>query len=438
METLAKFFDFYVKITADTGRKYKLDILESIKDDEDIKRYLHFLLNTYITTGLSAKKYNKLEKMTVDHDIVTPTATVLDMMDYIKMYNTGADNYMMTIKDFIDKFVGEQYRALFRGIMTKNLPLGVDAKTVNKVMPGLIPTFDVMLANKYFDNPKVVEGKEFALTTKIDGCRIIAIKDHNKVTFWTRQGQPYEGLVDLEDEMLKYIPDGLALDGELTLLDKGDLDSGEQYKATTKLCRTKDTEKHGLKMLVFDCILAEDFKEQKSEWTYDTRRNYLESIMRDFYDTDGNLIHSFKYFELLPILYRGSDTSKITEILDEQVDKGEEGIMINIVDACYDFRRTNALLKCKKFQDTEVKVIGFEEGTNKLFGTLGALICEYKGSVVKVGSGFTDDDRDYIWWHKYEYENKYITVKYFEESYDSKTGLPSLRFPIFKGLRVDK
>ena len=30
-----------------------------------------------------------------------------------------------------------------------------------------------------------------------------------------------------------------------------------------------------------------------------------------------------------------------------------------------------------------------------------------------------------------EYLNKFITVKYFEESYNSTTGIPSLRFPVF-------
>ena len=148
-------------------------------------------------------------------------------------------------------------------------------------------------------------------------------------------------------------------------------------------------------------------------------------------------IHDFKYFEKLPILYQGTDTSKIIELLEEQTSKGEEGVMINVWDAPYDFKRTNQLLKVKKFQDTEVKVIGFQEGTNKYAGTLGALVCEYKYSTVDVGSGFSDALRDEIWANKDVWLGKIITVKYFEETYNSATGLPSLRFPVFIRVRED-
>ena len=78
----------------------------------------------------------------------------------------------------------------------------------------------------------------------------------------------------------------------------------------------------------------------------------------------------------------------------------------------------NNLLKCKKFQDTEVEIIGFEEGINKLAGTLGAFICNYKGNELKVGSGLSDEDRSYFWANKEKYLGKFITVKYFEEILD--------------------
>ena len=85
----------------------------------------------------------------------------------------------------------------------------------------------------------------------------------------------------------------------------------------------------------------------------------------------------------------------------------------------------------------DLKVVGFQEGTNKYAGTLGALVCEYKYSTVDVGSGFSDALRDEIWANKDAWLGKIITVKYFEETYNSATGLPSLRFPVFIRVRED-
>jgi DNA ligase-1 len=56
---------------------------------------------------------------------------------------------------------------------------------------------------------------------------------------------------------------------------------------------------------------------------------------------------------------------------------------------------------------------------------------------VRVGSGLSDEDRAYFWNNQDKIIGKYITVKYFETSTDSKTGLESLRFPIYMRVRED-
>jgi DNA ligase-1 len=213
------------------------------------------------------------------------------------------------------------------------------------------------------------------------------------------------------------------------LLDKGTLDSKEQYKETMKIVRTKDKEKHGIKMLVFDCMTAEEFKKQNCKHDYIVRRADAELL---FHQGD------FQYFELLPILYRGDDISKITEILEEQVANGEEGIMINILDAKYEFKRTNNLLKVKKMQTMDLEIIDFEEGEGRLAGTLGAILVRYKnGNVVKVGSGFSDQLRKEIWQNRNSHLGTICEIQYFEETTNADGG-ESLRFPIFKDFRHDK
>jgi DNA ligase-1 len=147
----------------------------------------------------------------------------------------------------------------------------------------------------------------------------------------------------------------------------------------------------------------------------------------------------FKYFELLPLLYVGEDTSKITEILEEEVANGEEGVMVNVWDASYEFKRTNALLKCKKFDSLDLEVVGIEEGSGRLTGTLGAIHVRYKdGNIVKVGSGFSDEERKLYWSKPDLIMNRVVEIRYFEESTNADKTF-SLRFPTWcSNIRTDK
>lgn len=424
MILLEKFKKFIEEINLNNGRLYKQNILVNYKDDEDIKYLLHFIYNPYIVTGISTKKLER--NVVLDEIKISFRATsTRSLLEYLKVHNTGRDEDIEVINAF-KAIIHEDYIDLLNKIICKNIQIGVDAITINKMIPNLVPTFNVMLANSYFDHPATIEGKEFALTTKIDGGRIIAIKENNTVTFYTRSGQKYEGLVDLEKEMLEKMPNNLALDGEITLLNPGNLSSKEQYKETMKITR-KLGEKHGVKMKVFDAMTAKDFKAQKCNQSYLTRRITLNTIFNN----------TFSYFEMLPILYQGSNIDQISNILNQQIQKGEEGIMINILDAPYEFKRTNNLLKVKKMQDIDLEIIGFEEGINRNQGKLGALLANYKGNVLKVGSGFSDQLREEIWKNKEDYLGLTMTVQYFEET-SNADGEVSLRFPVFIDFRYDK
>ena len=402
-------------------------MLTKYKDDEIIQKYLKIAYDPYTVFGISTKKLNKKVAGMNPY----PCDTIFELFDYLAENNTGTDQDVRVCQEFIYG-VGVWDRdaaALLEKLICKDLSIGCDSKTINKEIPDLIPTFNVQLANKYFDKPEFVEGKQFAITTKIDGGRIIALKENGQVSFYTRAGQKYEGLVDLESEMLRLMPEGTCLDGEITLLDRGSLSSKEAYKETMKIVRTKDKEKHGIKMIVFDCMTAEEFKKQDCPDDYGTRRAMAQVLLS---------AAEFKYFELLPILYAGNDSAKVLELLDEAVAKGEEGVMINITDAKYEFGRTWSLMKVKKMSTVDLEIVGYEEGSGRLSGTLGAILVRYKdGNIVKVGSGFSDGLRDLIWENKDDYLSTICEIQYFEETTNADGGV-SLRFPIFKDFRPDK
>ena len=451
MQSLIEFKEFVDEVQQNNSRNYKLEVLKKYKENENIKRYLDFIYNPYKITGISEGKLYKEVSM-----VVQGVTSMYELMDYLLVHNTGKDEDIAVIQQYKDTLDIDYYE-IFDSVITKSLSLGVDVLSINKCMGNLIPVFSVQLANKYFDKPEVVEGKTFALTTKIDGGRIIAIKENGKVTFYTRQGQVYEGLVDLEQEMLEKLPDNICLDGEITLLDKGNLTSKDQYKETMKITRKKG-EKHGVKMLVFDCMNAEEFRNQNCVTPYLERRNnmlYKFSELlpdcdisikvnsgiesKDYYNGIIDLLNSkFTYFQILPYLYLGDDVNQINKWLNYNIEHGEEGVMINILHAPYSFKRTSDLLKVKKMLDIDLEVVGYEEGSGNFSGMLGAFLVRYKeGNIVKVGSGFNKELRQEIWKNPDAYIGKVISVQYFEETVNQQGGI-SLRFPVYLDFRSDK
>lgn len=279
-----------------------------------------------------------------------------------------------------------------------------------------------MLANKYFEHQDKVVGKNFTLTTKLDGIRCITLKENGKVTFWSRQGHHIEHLVEIEPELEQLQADNFMLDGELLISNRSGAASKDQYKATTQIVRTLGV-KQGVTYNVFDGMSLQDYQSRHCGMSFDQRRDWLKLILPEL-----------THVKIVPELYSGTDVSKIDFYLQRAIQNHEEGIMININDALYSFTRSSTLLKVKVMHDCDLRIVAAYEGDGRLTGTLGALGVDYKGSELGVGTGFSDEDRALLWAQRDQLVGRVVTVQYFEETHDAK-GIYSLRFPVFKGLR---
>ena len=108
------------------------------------------------------------------------------------------------------------------------------------------------------------------------------------------------------------------------------------------------------------------------------------------------------------------------------------------------FHKPKQLLKVKKFNEGDVLVTDILEGEGRLEGTLGKVEVQfkYKGDIYtnNIGSGFSDEEREYYWEHKDELIGKVVTIKYFEITKNEQGGF-GFRFPTWKGreyIRFDK
>ena len=115
--------------------------------------------------------------------------------------------------------------------------------------------------------------------------------------------------------------------------------------------------------------------------------------------------------------------------LDHVEQLGGEGLMLRRPASLYESRRSNTLLKVKRFQDGEATVIGHEPGKGRHKGRLGALIAQLPNGIrFHCGTGLSDAQRELP-----PAIGETITVKY-QELTDG--GVP--RFPVFTGVRRDE
>ena len=166
--------DIFKQIQDTSSLNDKKKIIGSNKDNKLFKKYLVFLLDNNIVTGISDKKISKPDANTCQQCKTVNLNTFEDVMDYLKEHKTGRDEDVANVKGFIyDHYIENDYEFMFYvQMVTKKFRLGCDAKVINKVIPGLIPTFDVMLGTP-IDKAKVPENTWFSLSQKLNGNRCI-------------------------------------------------------------------------------------------------------------------------------------------------------------------------------------------------------------------------------------------------------------------------
>ncbi|EPY2278010.1 hypothetical protein ACXAT3_002762 [Clostridium sporogenes] len=162
---LKKCLEILKNISSNSGRAAKESILKENKDNELLKDILFFLYNPYIVTGISSKRLSKKIKLKANRELTTIT----DVINFLKINNTGTDKYIRIIQNWIIK-QDIQYQDILKQLVTKSLKIGITAKTINKIHKNFIPEFNVMLAEKYYENINRVN-REFIITTKLDGNR---------------------------------------------------------------------------------------------------------------------------------------------------------------------------------------------------------------------------------------------------------------------------
>ena len=400
----------------------QLGYLSTFKSDL-LKEILEYTYNPHKKYKIDEGKYDKItttigNKLSLHQEDWNDFKSFLDTLAEKK---SATDKDVLAIKTFIDKYEEADFLKM---VLFKDLRLNMGLKKFQKVWPGFCQQAQVQLANKW-------EGQCFTngyYSRKLDGIRNY-IQDHVAFSRSNKRqnNEPVQHIID----QIKNLPGSsdYVFDGELIYLNP---DGSEDFQKAVSLIRSEKRSPlcDNIYYIIFDVISKEDFLKQDTIVTFDSEYTFLKSYLVP--QTEKTSWYTTKLPNIL--LIKQVKEENADELKSACVNLGWEGLMYRDGDAPYEFKRTKSLLKIKKMQDVELKLLGMEKGTDKHAGRLGAFVVQYEDSIVKIGSGFSDELRDEYWQNRDKYIGEMVKVQYFEKTINQE-GKPSLRFPVFLSFR---
>ena len=436
-----------VLVSRTSGTNDKQYLLKKNEQVPGLKTILKFIYDPYTRTGISKAKLAKALKMAEAHGPYVVgednAITYTQMIDYLKSHTTGNESDLAMAARFINCTKATQPGAewLARAIVTQELKIGVTATTLNKVYGSdFIPKIGCMLGTLYGDVGPEKTKWPCIVTEKLDGIRRILVKENGVCRCYSRSGHEDTGLVEIIEDA-KYLPNNTVYDGEL--LAAGTFkDCIAQRQATNSIANSKGT-KTGLTFNVFDMIPLDEFRAGISTDKALVRKVTLGATLMDesiqilepekwavLIQAFG-IHHELKAIRPVPILGLVKSMSDVEPIVNKIWARGGEGVMLNSSIGKYEIKRSKELLKVKHTEEHTLEVIDILEGTGKFEGMMGALVVDYNGNKLGVGSGFNDAQRQDIWDNPERYIGRSIEIDTFGESTNA-LGEKSLNCPIFK------
>lgn len=151
------------------------DWYDALNITEDEKAWIRWaLLNTYspyIKFGVTSEQVKKWMDGLVGPSLFSEEMGVVELLDKLANRDLTGHMALQTICDVLWP-LPENVRDVLYNILDKNLKIRMDAKSINKVIPDLIPIFEVSLCNVYFERQHKVDFlKDMWLASrKLDGC----------------------------------------------------------------------------------------------------------------------------------------------------------------------------------------------------------------------------------------------------------------------------
>jgi len=421
------------QIGATSSRSEKEEILKGAISDPFFKEVLKWAYDPFITFGITPPEVESEGRDFFDLE----TRSVWSLLHGLKDRIITGNEAQQCVLDTLLRLSPDSAELLWR-ILSKDLRCGISDATINKVLPGTIPSFDVMLSHKYEE--KRIKAFPCVYEPKLDGVRTICIVKDGTAKFFSRAGKPFPALEWMAPQIFTMLHQAIARTSEvkdeklralyqkllggsadkLCVVIEGEVFSGIFNEVSGSVRRKSedatDAEYHIFDVLPYGLFMDSSVAEIKIP--YRIRRPFTEFVVRSadpksqmrlvpryYAGSHKEIQEAFDTFHNMTIahyLARGDEKLE-AELLPKTLDKktGEpktmEGIIVKPLDGTYQKKRSFNWLKIKAEETDEFRIVGAEEGTGKNKGKLGALVIDVEGVEVKVGGGFSDAQRDEFW-----------------------------------------
>ena len=400
----------------------KLAVIEKYKNQPDLLKVLQYTYDTFKQYGVTSANCKKRSDLCMPF---TPYSNIFELLDALASRELTGHDAIETVNGFVEE--NKLYEDIIWNIIDRNLKTRSTVSMINKVIPGLIPTFDVALAKAYDEKTqKKVDWEDgWFVSRKLDGVRCLTVIDmFGEVKFFSRQGKEFLTLDNLKMDIKALGLTNTVFDGEVCIVDEN---KNEDFAGIIKEIKRKDHTIANPYYYIFDMLDLEDFNDKVS------KDNFAKRLV--------NLRTHVQETEMIGILEQLECSDGIFDIMMEKSKQGGwEGLMLR-KNTTYKGKRSADILKVKQMFDDEYVVVDLENDYHRVIVNgqeieemmLKNVIIEHKGNRVQVGSGFSHEQRRHFYENPDEILGKQITVQYFEET-TNKNGTHSLRFPVIKAV----
>lgn len=424
-------------LAADNSRLAKEAILRDNLDNELLKEVIKLALDPF--TQFYIRKIPEYVTVPVKkQDPLNKAILRLNLLSSRTLTgNAGIDHLRIVLGG-----VSAEDAQVIERIIAKDLKCGVSDATVNKIWPGLIAEYPCMLASAY--DQKLVDKVIFPAIAqlKMDGMRFNAVVKNGVCEFRSRNGKE----IDIPDpsirlpfiHMADFYGIDMVFDGELVVVDAAgkiqDRKTGNGILNKAVKGTMSVQEAIMVRATLWDAISLTGFQAGKEAEPYHVRLGKLCNAVSDMKGAKAHLGH---YVDMV-YSRQVDDLYSAQKLFNKFLAEGQEGIILKTRTGIWENKRSKSLIKFKGELECDLRVVGWEEGTGKNVGRLGALVLESAcgGIRVNVGTGFSDHDRDTI--SAGNSIGRVVAIKYNARIKDKNSDVESLFLPVFIEFRDDK